>query len=79
MIVSAIILSTHAVGAFIMPAGNYLVKKLPWASEVSLLYSYIAISAISALVFAVIMSKYVSIFSGFLPQNSVVYYVCCES
>ncbi|KAK7597859.1 hypothetical protein V9T40_010084 [Parthenolecanium corni] len=58
MIVSAIMLSTHAVGAFIMPAGNYLVKKLPWSSEVSLLYSYIAISVISALVLAVVMSKY---------------------
>lgn len=59
MIVSAIMLSTHAVGAFIMPAGNYLVKKLPWSSEVSLLYSYIAISVISALVLAVVMSKFV--------------------
>lgn len=44
-----------------MPAGNYLVKKLPWSSEVSLLYSYIAISVISALLFAVIMSKFVRI------------------
>lgn len=58
MVISSIVLSTHAVGVVTMSIANYLVKKLTWSSETSLLFSYISTSVLFAVIFAAAMKRY---------------------
>ena len=55
LIICAILLASHTIGALIMPIGNYLIKRLPWPSERSVLVSYATVSLLSAGLFAVVM------------------------
>ncbi|XP_065217593.1 glycosylphosphatidylinositol anchor attachment 1 protein [Planococcus citri] len=57
MVVSAVVLGTHVVGVLTISIANFLVKKLTWSSETSLLFSYVTTSILFAIIFAASMKR----------------------